>query len=399
MNNLRKDFPIFGDNKLVYCDSAATSQKPQQVIDALVDFYSYHNAPVHRGIYTLAEEATERYEAVRRQVAKFIGAPSATEIVFTKGATESINLVAESWAAYNLQAGDEIVLSQLEHHANIVPWQKIAQTHGVILRWIPILPDGTLNLSDLSTIINQKTKLVAITQSSNALGTQVDLVPIIKQARVVGARVLVDAAQSVPHQKVDVLALDCDFLVFSGHKMLGPTGVGVLYIKKDLHDSVQPYQRGGSMVFDVSFERATWRQMPHMLEAGTPPIAQVIGLGAAINYLEQYVDFNQLQKHEALLCEQLIDGLQQIPKITILGPLNQLKKSGHLVSFIVNDIHAHDIAAYLNTYSICVRAGHHCAQPLHTALKCESSVRASFYVYNTQQEVESIVNALKKLLL
>lgn len=399
MKHLRKDFPIFDKNNLIYCDSAATSQKPRHVIDALVQFYSYENAPVHRGIYKLAEQATARYEKVRETIARFIGAQSASEIIFTKGTTEGINLIAATWASDNLQAGDEIVLSQLEHHANILPWQKLTKTDGVIIRWIPIQADGTLDLSEIKTLINHRTKLVAITQSSNSLGTVVDCVPIIKQARAVGARVLIDAAQSVPHQKIDVTALDCDFLVFSGHKMLGPTGVGVLYIKKELHDTIAPYQLGGSMVFDVGFEHATWRQVPYRFEAGTPPIAQVIGLGAAVEYLENNINFHELQQYEALLCEQLIDGLEQIPQISILGPINQLKKTGHLVSFTVDGVHPHDIAAYLDTQSICVRAGHHCAQPVHTILALDSSVRASFYVYNTPEDVERLIQALRKLLL
>jgi cysteine desulfurase/selenocysteine lyase len=419
---------------IVYVDNASTTQKPQVVIDAITNFYAYHNANVGRGVYPLAEQATQLYEDTREKVQKFIGARHASEIIFTKGATEGINLVAQTWALAHIRPGEEIVVSELEHHANLLPWQQVARITGAVLKFIPVIQDtdfinqlrsdsgsqvnrgsetnldsqvnlnsqgdsgnqGDLDYSTLDTLITHKTKLIAVTHVSHALGTHVDIARIAAHAQRVGAKLLVDAAQSAPHQEINVQELGCDFLVFSGHKMLGPTGVGVLYIRAELHGQLQPYQRGGGMVHAVDWHDASWAKMPHLLEAGTPPIAQVIGLGAAIDYLRS-LDRAATAQHEAELCAKLIEGLSVLPGVRILGPIAQLRVSGHLVSFVVEHMHAHDVAAYLGSRGICVRAGHHCAQPLATALCYVASVRVSFYLYNTEHEVNYIVKVLQEL--
>ena len=401
MNNLRKDFPILEKKihgkPLVYFDNAATTHKPQAVIDAIVEFYTEHNANIGRSIHTLGEEATQMYEDARTKVAHFINARSSAEVVFTGGATESINIVAATWAEKHVQAGDEIVVSELEHHANLLPWQRVAQKNGAKLVFIPVNFDGTLQLDRLSHVLSEKTKLVAITHSSNALGTHNDISVIVAQAHAVGAKVLVDAAQSAPHQAIDVQQLGCDFLAFSAHKMMGPTGIGVLYVAQSLHDQLVPYRLGGGMVYEADYHTARWLPMPQLLEAGTLFTAQAIGLAAAIDYLQKKVEFTALQKHESALCARLIDGLVSLPQITILGPVEQLKKTGHLVSFLVDGIHPHDVAAYLDQHGICVRAGHHCAQPLAKKLGVDASVRASFYCYNTLDEVDFLVDVLRQL--
>jgi cysteine desulfurase/selenocysteine lyase len=402
MKNVRNNFPILdrnvNGNRLAYLDNASTSQKPQVVLDAVRTFETTFNANIYRGIHTFGEEATQHYENVRAQVARFIGAADVSEIIFTKGTTESINFVAAAWALNNLQPDDEIVLTQLEHHANLIPWQQVAKKTGAKLVFIPVNDDGFLDYSNLETLINDRTKLVAISHVSNAIGTHVDVARIVSWAKKVGAKILIDAAQSVPHQRINVQRLGCDFLTFSGHKMLAPTGVGILYINKELHDAIEPYQFGGGMVFNVDWQESTWAQAPHKFEAGTPPIAQVIGLGAAIAYLESEVDFDALQSHEAELCSQLIDGLQKIAQVRILGPLEQLRRQGHLVSFVVDGIHAHDVAAYLDQQGVAVRAGHHCAQPLARKLGYDASVRVSFYLYNSAQDVQQLLDALHSLL-
>jgi cysteine desulfurase/selenocysteine lyase len=391
MKNIRSDFPILkktiNTHPLIYLDNAATSQKPQPVIDALTAFYTQHNTNVHRGVYAFAEEATTLYENARVAVARFLNA-AADEIVFTSGTTHGINAVAFGWALHHIHPGDEILLTELEHHSNLVVWQQIAHMRKAHLKFIPVLPDGTLDLSSLDSLISKKTKLVSMIHVSNAVGTHNPIEVIIKAAHAVGAYTLVDAAQSAPHQKLDVAAIGCDFLLFSGHKMLGPTGIGVLYIASRMHDQMQPYQFGGGMVYDVDYQSATWQKAPHKFEAGTPPIAQAIGLQAAIEYLHKNVNFDQLRAHEAALCARVIDELSTIKKITLLGPIEQLRQNGHLVSFTVDGMHAHDVAEYLNKYGVCVRAGHHCAQPLAKKLGIAASVRASFYAYNTMAEVE-----------
>lgn len=396
MNNYKKDFPFFSNNKTIYCDSGATSHKPAVVIDAMSHFMAYENAPVHRGIYALAEDATKRFEAVREQLCRFIGAAEPSEIVFTRGSTESLNLIVQAWGAGNLKPGDEIVVSELEHHAMMVPWQQFAKAHGAVLTFIPILPTGEIDYTSLAKIITTKTKVVGVTAGSNVIGVATKLEPIIAQAKKVGAKIIIDAAQMLPRERFDVQKLGCDFLVFSGHKMLGPTGIGAVYIKKELHPELQPYMVGGSMVFSVDWQESRWREMPQLLEAGTPPIVEVIGLGAAISYLEK-VDFKELAAHEAALCRRLLEGIMPISGVRILGPIEKLMQEGHLVSFVVDGIHPYDVASFLDKYKIAVRAGHHCAQPLHNKLGVAGSVRASFYLYNTMDDVDAIIMGLAEM--
>jgi cysteine desulfurase / selenocysteine lyase len=399
-NKLRSDFPILqqkvNQQPLCYLDNAATTQKPQQVLDAMMHFYQTSNANIYRGAHTFAEQATALYEQARQKAAQFIGAHNSSEIIFTRGTTESINFVASTWANKHIKSGDEILATELEHHANLLPWQHVAQQKGVELKFIPVLTDGTLDLSTLDRLLTKKTKLVAITQVSNAIGTHNPVKKIIDAAHSVGAKVLIDAAQSVPHQATNVQELNCDFLAFSGHKMLGPTGIGVLYIKKELHEEIPPYIYGGGMVTTVGWQQAEWLPAPQKFEAGTPPIAQAIGLGAAIDYLAAHINFDTLQAYEARLATQLIDGLSAMPQVKILGSTKELKK-GHLVSFILNGIHAHDAAAYCDSKGISLRAGHHCAQPLAKKLGYYASLRASFYFYNTIQEVDCLISAISEL--
>ncbi len=398
MQKIRKDFPFLKTkDPLIYLDNAATSQKPQEVIDSISYYYAYQNAPVHRGIYSRAEDLTVLYEQSREVVAKFIGAQS-DEVVFTRGATESINFVASTWAQDNLKDGDEIILTQLEHHSNILPWQHLAKTKKIIIKYVPITKDGNLDYEAYLKLLSDKTKLVSFTHSSNAIGTQIDAKFIIDNAKLFGAVTLVDACQSVAHMPLDVHSLNCDFLVFSGHKLLGPTGIGVLYIFRKIQKQVEPYQFGGGMVFQVQCYDASWLKAPNCYEAGTPPIAQAIGLAAAINYITKNINWPELQAHEAQLCSQLISGLKTISGIKILGPVEKLSQSGHLVSFVSDKMHPHDIAAYLDTKNIAVRAGNHCAQPLFDILGISSSIRASFYMYNTSSEVDTLVTELRKLL-
>lgn len=398
---LRKDFPILSQKvngyPLIAGDNASTTHKPQQVIDAVMEFYTTINANVYRGVHLFAEQATMRYENARKKVANFIGALS-EEIIFTSGTTSGINAVAAMWGDKYIGSGDEIVLTELEHHANLLAWQRLSHQKGAVLKFIPVFSDGTLDLSQINTIITNKTKMVSVIHISNAVGSHTDLAPIIARAKAVGARVLVDAAQSVPHQKINVHDIGCDFLVFSGHKMLAPTGIGVLFIKKDLHNALTPYEVGGGMVEDVDYGNATWASAPHKFEAGTPPIAQAIGLGAAIDYLQRTINFDELVHHEAALCARLIVGLSAIKRVRIFGPLSELKQKGHAVSFVVEGFHSHDVAAFLDSRGISVRAGHHCAQPFAKKLGYDASVRVSFYFYNTLEEVDTIIAAIHELI-
>ena len=400
MKTIREDFPIFSqrsEKPFVYFDNAATTQKPRAVLSTISHFYMTYNASINRGLYKIAERATEAYENVRYNVARFINAQSSSEIIFTQGTTDSINMVALMWAQYAIQEGDEIVVSIMEHHSNFVPWQQLAQAKKAFLKVIPVTQDGVLDTDNIIDIINSKTKLVAITQISNALGIRNDLTSIIKRAKAVGAKVLVDGAQAVAFEKVDVQELQCDFYVFSSHKMGGPTGVGVLYSNRFVQKECKPYKFGGGMVHEVSLEKTVFLPAPMAFEAGTPPIAQVIGLGAAIDYLFRH-SFEDIQAHVVDLTSKTIDGLKKIPKVTVLGSITHLKTSGHMVSFVVDGMHAHDVAAYLDKEGICVRAGHHCAQPLAKALGYESSVRVSFYAYNTMEEVEYFLKVMRQLL-
>ncbi len=389
----KKDFPLLeAYPELSYLDSAATTQKPYQVIDAVTEFYKKSNAQVYRGIYELEERATEKYEASRKAIAQYCGA-SPQEIIFTQGTTEGINLIASSWAVQQLSSGDEIIISELEHHANILPWIRLEQERGVILKYIPLDAHGSLNYQAYKDMLSRKTKLVSIIHTSNVLGTHVDLPLIISHAKQVGARVLVDATQAAGREHLSLYNLGADFVAFSGHKMLGPTGIGVLYIAEHIQQEVVPYQLGGGMVDSVSFHDYEPAKPPLKYEAGTPPIAQVIGLAAAVNYLSE-ISFDQLRAQEARLCRRLIEGLEEIPSIRMLGPLDELKKQGHMVSFVSSKAHAHDLAAFLDKAHLCLRAGNHCAQPLHNALGIDASVRASFYGYTTDEDIDHLIKTL-----
>lgn len=400
VHTIQKHFPLLetpksaDNNSLVYFDNAATTQKPKIVIDTICNFYTSCNANVKRGLYPLGEQATTLFEEVRSNVAQFINAASSKEIIFTKGTTDGVNLVATAWALENLKAGDEIVLTQAEHHSNLLPWQFVAQKTGALLRFIPINTQ-TFFADYNPAIITEKTKLIAITHSSNILGSiwqNNDLERLIAQARSVQARILLDAAQSIAHQPIDVQKLNIDFLVFSAHKIFGPTGVGIAYLNKRVWDEMTPYQRGGSMVYSVDFEKATWADMPHRFEAGTPPISSVIGLGAALSFIREHINFEELKKHEASLCSTVLDYLEKKDGITIIGNQEKIRTHGHLISFKVDNIHPHDLASYLGNHGICVRAGHHCAQPLVNLFGTDTLLRISFSAYNTQEEVNQFVD-------
>ncbi len=406
--NYKKDFPIFQaastnktDNNFVYLDSAATSQKPQLVIDAITHFYTKSYATVHRSLYPHGEFATKEYEAIRAKTAQFINAKHSEEIIFTKGTTEGINFIADTWAKQHIKAGDEIVLTQVEHHANLLPWQRVAHQTGARLTFIP-LNRATYMLDYQDSLITERTKIVAVTHSSNVLG-QVwqdgHLEQLIARAHQLGARVLLDAAQSVAHQQINVQRLNPDFLVFSTHKVYGPTGLGILYIKKELHDHIEPYQVGGSMIHSATYESAIWDKAPQKFEAGTPPIASVMGWGAAIDYITKNSNFTALQKHEIDLCKALVSQLQELEDVSIVGNLEHLKNHGHLVCFMIKNIHAHDIASYLGSQNIAVRAGHHCAQPLINILGVDSLLRVSLGIYNTQEDIDQYVSVLKKAIM
>jgi cysteine desulfurase / selenocysteine lyase len=407
IHKIRKDFPIFqcppGQGKrLVYLDSGATSQKPQAVIDAVVSFYTTSCSNVHRALYELGECATTSYETARDTVAAFINANKREEIIFTKGTTEGINFIAAAWAARTLKPGDEIVVTQAEHHSNLLPWQFVAQQTGAKLVFVSIDPK-TFCVKNPTSVLSSKTKLVAITQSSNVIGPIWDSATnefenFIATAHKHGALVLIDAAQSIAHKKIDVQKLGADFLVFSGHKVFGPTGIGVLYINHKHHAAVEPYQRGGGMVFSVEFNDASWADSPLKYEAGTPPIAQAIGLGAAIDYMNKNFDYAALHKHEASLCSMLIDGLQKMPRVKIAGNIERLRREGHLVSMAFEGAHPHDIASMLGSRGVATRAGHHCAQPLAKHLGFESLLRVSIAAYNTTHDIEIFLMELEQSL-
>lgn len=393
---MKKQFPIFQHKKdapFIYLDNAATTQKPQVVIDAIVDFYTKYNANIHRGVYTFGEQATQLYEDARATVAGYINAQP-DEVIFVKNATEGINLVAHSWALQHIKKGDEIVLTEYEHHANLLPWQRVAQQTGATINFLPVHDDGTLAYEQLADIINEKTKLVACSAISNVTGAHTDMQQIIKAAHKVGAKVLIDAAQLMAHDTIDVKKLDVDFLVFSGHKVFGPTGIGVLFIKKEVQEKMIPYQLGGGTVFEVDWQDATYLKSPQRFEAGTPPVAQAIGLAAALQWLRKQ-DIQYIKQHEATLLKVLIEGLQALPQVQLLGPIEELKERGHLVSFVVDDKHAHDVATFLSNHGIAVRAGHHCAQPLAKKWDVNASVRVSLACYNTLDEIEHLLNVMQ----
>lgn len=392
----RSDFPILAREvhdgvPLVYLDNAATTQRPRQVIQAITEAYEEHYANVHRGIHTLAEESTELYENAREKVRAFIGAASVEQVVFTNGATAAINLVARSWGDSNLHEGDEILVTEMEHHANLVPWHQLAERTGAVIRWIPVTDDGHLDLASLDQLLTGRTRLVAVTAVSNVLGTINPLDEIVSRAHAAGARVLVDGAQSVPHQPTNVAALDTDFLVFSGHKMMGPSGVGVLYGKRELLDEMPPFLGGGSMIRRVWIDSFTPADPPYKFEAGTPPIVPAIGLGAAIDYLNR-VGLDSVHLHEQRLTRRAHQVLEELGDVRILGPAPEHKAG--IVSFVLPHVHAHDVAQRLDRLGIAVRPGHHCAMPLHKRFDVPATARASFYLYNTLDEVQRLGEAV-----
>jgi cysteine desulfurase/selenocysteine lyase len=394
---IRRDFPILAreieGRPLVYLDSAATSHKPQAVIDAELDFYRLHNANAHRGIYTLAEEATELFEGARATIAAFLGAPSPSTIVFTRGTTESINLVAHGWGRRFLGPGDEVLLTEMEHHSNIVPWQFTAEATGATLRYIPLTDDGLLDLSDLGSLLTARTKILAVTGMSNALGTFPPLRELIDAAHAVGAIVLVDGAQFVPHRAVDVVDLGCDFLTFSGHKMLGPTASGGLYGRAELLDAMDPFLGGGEMILEVFPDRSTFKEPPYKFEAGTMNLAQQVGLGEAVRYLEG-VGMDAIRRHEEELTAYAIDGLLEAGA-RIIGPKDVSVRGGE-ISFWYRDVHPHDIATILSEEGVAVRAGHHCAQLVMRRFEVPATTRASLYLYNTKDDVDALLDGLER---
>lgn len=396
-NRYRSDFPILsrllhGDRPLVYLDNAASAQRPRQVIESIVDTYENHYANVQRGIHQLAQEADDLYAGAREKVRAFINASAAEEIIFTYGTTSSINTVARSWGDANIRAGDEILLTEMEHHSNLVPWQQLAQRSGAVLRHIPLTDDGRLNLETLDQLLTKRTKLVAVTALSNVLGTINPVAEITRRAHELGAVVLVDGAQSVPHQKTDVADLACDFLAFSGHKMLGPSGIGVLYGKRELLESMPPFLGGGGMIRHVELDNFTPGDLPQKFEAGTPPIVSAIALGAAIDYLNA-IGMDAIHQHDCLLTRRAHEVLGAIPGIRIIGPAPEYK--GGIVSFVLEHIHAHDVAQILDRSGIAIRAGHHCTMPLHKRYGVTATARASFYLYNTLDEVDKLGEALE----
>ncbi|CAB4856467.1 unannotated protein [freshwater metagenome] len=403
LSKLKKDFPIFerkvrGGNSLVYLDSGATSQKPNSVIEAESNFYRTVNAAVHRGAHLLAEEASQAYESARANVASFIGAKD-NEIVFTKSATESLNVIAYALgnpnSRINIKSGDHIVVTEMEHHANLIPWQQLAKRTGAVLSWLSFTQDGRIDLSNIDQIITSKTKLVAITHQSNVFGTILPVEQISKAARAVGALVVLDACQSAPHFPIDVKTLDVDFLVFSGHKALGPTGIGVLWGKYDLLEKLEPAIYGGSMVDSVTMESATWISAPRKFEAGVPNMAQAVGLSAAVDYLNN-VGMDNVAKHEHELTKNLLAGLASISGVDVIGPLD-LKDRGGVVSFTVDGVHPHDVGQVLDQYGIAVRTGHHCAWPLMRKLNLVGTTRASFHIYNNIDDINQLISGIEKV--
>jgi cysteine desulfurase/selenocysteine lyase len=404
---IREDFPILSrtvrdGRPLVYLDSGATSQKPRQVLDAEREFYERHNAAVHRGAHQLAEEATDAYEAARETIARFIGA-DAGEVVFTKNATEGVNLVSyalsnsatadEELRRFQVGPGDEVVVTEMEHHANLVPWQQLCQRTGATLRWFPVTDEGRLDLSGIADLVNERTKVVAFSHQSNVLGTVNPVGEIVARAREVGALTVLDACQSVPHMPVDVAALGVDFLVFSGHKMLGPNGIGVLWGRRELLEAIPPFITGGSMIGVVHMEYSTWADPPQRFEAGVPMAPQAVGLAAACDYLSR-VGMDRVAEHEHALTEYALERIGALEGVRVVGPTEAVDRGG-AVSFAVDDIHPHDVGQVLDDRGVEVRVGHHCAWPLHRRLGIVATTRASFYLYNTQEDVDALVEAIR----
>jgi len=396
---IRADFPILTREvhpgvPLVYLDSTATSQRPRQVVEAMDHLIFHSNANIHRGIHVLAEEATAAYEEARAKIAKFINAPSARQVIYTRNTTESINLVAQTWGRANLQAGDVVILTEMEHHSNLVPWQILAMEKNLRLEFIPVTPDGLLDLKVYGELLKMEPKLVAFTQMSNVLGTITPARKIIALAHAAGAITLVDGAQSVPHLPVDVQDLDTDFLAFSAHKMLGPTGIGALYGRKELLETMPPFLGGGDMIKRVELRSFQPNSIPHKFEAGTPAIAEAAGFGAAVDYLNQ-IGMASVVAHEQQIVAYALERLVEIPGVKVFGP--EAEQKGAVVSFVLDDLHAHDVSQVLDMHGIAVRAGHHCAQPLHDKFGVTSTARASFYIYNSMDDVDKLVVGIYKV--
>lgn len=395
---IRKLFPILDQEvngqPLVYLDSAATSQKPAAVIEAIDEYYRGYNSNVHRGVHTLGTKATDAYEGAREKVRKFINAASTEEIIFTKGTTASLNMVARSYGGATLSEGDEIVISYMEHHSNIIPWQQVARQTGAVLKYIPLQEDGTISLDDAKETITDRTKIVSIMQVSNVLGVINPVKELAEIAHSRGAVMIVDGAQSTPHMKVDVRDLGCDFFAFSGHKMAGPTGIGVLYGRKELLENMEPVEFGGEMIDFVGLQESTWKELPWKFEGGTPIIAGAIGLGAAIDFLQE-IGMDQIEAHEHKLAAYAMEKMSQIEGLKIYGPADPQKRAG-VITFNLDDVHPHDVATVLDADGIAVRAGHHCAQPLMKWLDVSATARASFYLYNTEEDIDKLVEGLVK---
>jgi len=399
VKRIRKDFPIFQRETkprvpLVYLDSTATSQKPLVVIEAMNNFYLRSNANIHRGIHTLAEEATVMYENAREKVAKFINAPSARQIIFTRNTTESINLIAHTWAHANLKSGDLVILTEMEHHSNLVPWQMLGVERGVRLEFIPVTKEGVLDLNAFKMLLDQNPRLLSFVHMSNVLGTINPAKEMILQAQAAGAITLVDGAQSVPHFATDVQELNLDFLAFSAHKMVGPTGIGVLYGKQSLLEEMPPFLGGGDMIKTVHLHEYTPNSIPHKFEAGTPAIAEAVGFGAAVDYLTK-IGMDAIAKHEHEITEYALERLGEIPWVQVFGP--DVKNKGGVISFTFDGVHPHDVSQILDGAGIAVRAGHHCAQPLHEKFGIPATTRASFYLYNTMEDVDNLIEGMYKV--
>ncbi|MEV0970516.1 cysteine desulfurase [Microtetraspora glauca] len=405
VERIRKDFPILsrelpGGRPLVYLDSGNSSQKPNQVIDTMREHLAQHYSNVGRALHALGSESTEAYEAARDKVAGFIGAPSRDEVIFTKNASEAINLVAYAFGnpintddRFRVGPGDEIVITEMEHHSNIVPWQLLAQRTGAKLRWFSVTDEGRLSLDDLDELVNERTKIVSIVHQSNVLGTVNSISPILARAREVGALMMVDASQSVPHQRVDVDDLDVDFVAFTGHKMVGPSGIGVLWGRRELLDAMPPFLGGGEMIEAVWMDRSTYAPLPHKFEAGTPPIVEAVGLGAAVDYLTS-IGMDAIKQHERELTGYALEALREIPGLRIIGPRTVIARGG-TVSFTLEGIHPHDVGQILDdVFGVAVRVGHHCARPLHLRFGIPATTRASFYLYNTTAEIDALVRGL-----
>ncbi len=399
IEKIRNDFPILArtvnDKPLVYFDNAATTQKPNIVIDSMTNYYTYENANIHRGLHFLSEVATELYENARLKVKEFINSMSASEVIFTKGTTEGINLIANTMCrADMLKNGDEIIISHMEHHANIVPWQLICERKDIELKVVPINDDGELDFEAYKNLVTEKTKLVSIVHTSNSLGTINPVKGIIDYAHSAGIPVLIDAAQAVAHEKIDVQDLDCDFLVFSGHKLFGPTGIGILYGKTEYLDKLPPYQGGGDMIRTVTFEKTTFDDLPHKFEAGTPNIVGGIGLGVAIKYLNT-MNFNDIQGHEKVLLNYATEKMLEIPGLRIIGTA---KNKASVISFVIDGIHPYDIGTIIDTDGVAIRTGHHCTQPIMDRFNVPATARASFSLYNTVEEINVFIDALNKVI-